>query len=379
MSFLQKEITLPRLRAPKLQRPQVSRPRTRGPQVHSPRRSSSAVTGLELGATQLIAAQAHLENGRIVADRVVARPLPPRLIRDGLVIDVEKLANELREMFSEHSLPKRVRVGLATPRTVLRVIDLPPVAESEVASILPMVAQDSIPMPLDRAVLDYQTVGLVDTEDGRRLRTIVVAAERDGVETIAETLTSAGLRPEGIDLSIFAAMRAVAGAQPESGPVIYAQLGDLVNIAIAESGVCRFTRQAPQGLAVVLGRLAEQRHLSVEQAYELLNAAAGDTDAALPADVMEVGGLLSRVAKELASELRATAEFYGSQFGVPVEEGVVTGPLTTLRGFVDALADASGMPLRVGTAVSSGPEVLAMVDPRIAPVAVGLAVGKVST
>jgi type IV pilus assembly protein PilM len=296
------------------------------------------------------------------------------------VLDPEKLATELREMFSEHGLPKRVRVGLATPRTVLRVIDLPPVDESEVAGILPMVAQDNIPMPLDRAVLDYQTVGLVDTEDGRRLRTIVVAAERDGVETIADTLVAAGLRPEGIDLSIFAAMRAVAGVGPTDTPVMYAQLGDLVNIAIAESGVCRFTRQAPQGLAVVLGRLAEQRHLSVEQAYELLNSAAGDdsADSATPTDVMEVGGLLSRVAKELASELRATAEFYGTQFGVAVEEGVVTGPLTTLRGFVDALADASGMPLRAGEAAISSPEALATVDPRVAPVAVGLAVGNVS-
>ena len=53
----------------------------------------------------------------------------------------------------------------------------------------------------------------------------------------------------------------------DEGPVLYAQLGDLVNIAIAEAGVCRFTRQAPQGLAMVLGRLAENRGIPVEEAH----------------------------------------------------------------------------------------------------------------
>jgi type IV pilus assembly protein PilM len=383
MSFLQKEITLPRLRAPKFQRPQASRPRLRGTHLRGVRRSSGAVTGLEIGATQLIAAQAHLQDGRIVADRVVARALPPSLVRDGLVLDPEKLAVELRELFSEHGLSKRVRVGLATPRTVLRVIDLPPVDESEVGAILPMLAQESIPMPLDRAVLDYQTVGIVETPEGRRLRTIVVAAERDGVETIAEALAQAGLRAEGIDLSIFAAMRAVARADPVDGAVLHAQLGDLVNVAVTENGVCRFTRQAPQGLALILARLSEQRGINFQEARELLDdaaaAVAGASSSASPADVIEVGALLSRIARELGSELRATAEFYGTQFGTGVEQGVVTGPLTTLQGFVEALSDASGLSLRSGEATASTAGAFDTVDARVAPVAVGLAIGRVTT
>jgi type IV pilus assembly protein PilM len=432
MSFLKKEITMPRLRAPKLTRgkapaaapelhaveplddspaTEAARPatkrgrrtpgkRTVGRPARSRRtmskptlskptlkrrggsrsKSRGVVTGLEIGATQLIAAQARLQNGRIVAERVASRPLPHGLMRDGLVIDGDQMAGELKALFAEHRFPKRVRVGLATPRTILRVIDLPPLDEKDIKTALVMQAQERIPMPLDRAVMDYQTVGLVDTAEGRRLRVVVVVTEREGVERLLDTLRRAGLRPEGIDLSIFSVIRALGDVDQTQGPVLYAQLGDLVNIAIAESGVCRFTRQAPQGLAMVLGRLAENREIPVEEAQELLRTFPG-AEATQPGDedAVAVADLLRRTAAELGSELRAAAEFYSNQFGSDaVATGVVAGPLAPLPGFVDALSRASGLKLSCGEAAAASTDALGGLDARLAAVATGLAVGEIS-
>ena len=364
---------------PKLRAPKLAAPRLRGPRQGTGGSRAKGAIGLELGSTQAVAVQAHLRNGRIVAEKAAVRPLAPGLVRDGLVVDVDGLAEQLRELFDAHGLGRRVRVGLATPRTILRVIDLPPLDEADVKIALPMQAQDRIPMPLERAVLDHQTIGLVETPEGQRLRVIVVATERSGVDTLLETLKRAGLRPEGIDLSVFAAIRAVSGAQPPEGPMLYAQLGDLVNLAIAESGVCHFTRQAPQGLAFVLERLVEQRGGSISEAQQLLLAAAGeDSDECRQEDVSEVGALLGRVASELGSELRAAAEFYGTQSGLVVSEGIVTGALAPLRGFVPALAEASGLDLRCGEVDVGDESALDGLDPRVAPVAAGLAVARVA-
>jgi type IV pilus assembly protein PilM len=299
-------------------------------------------------------------------------------MRDGLVVDVDGVAEELRALFAEQRLAKRVRVGLATPRSVLRVIDLPPLADKDVRPALMMVAPERIPMPLDRAVMDYRTVGVVDTPEGRRLRVIVVATEKEGVDRLLEALRAAGLKPEGVDLSIFAVIRALGRVDESEGPVLYAQLGDLVNVAIAESGVCRFTRQAPQGLAVVLERLAELRAIPTSEAHEVLQAAlptSGTQGATIDRDV---AGLLSRTANELGSELRAAAEFYSTQSGnEPVTAGVVTGPLAPIPGFVDALAEASGLNLTSGEVAAASAESLGDVDPRLAPVASGLSVAEI--
>ena len=366
MSILSKPISKPRLPSVRLRRSSAH---------------AATVTGLEIGATQAIAAQAHLQDGRIVADRVAARALPPGLMRDGLVIDPDGLAAELKEMFAEHHFSKRVRVGLATPRTVLRVIDLPPLEERDVKTALLMQAQERIPMPLDRAVMDFQTVGLVDTPDGRRLRVIVVVTEREGVDQLLDTLRRAGLKPEGIDLSIFAVIRALGPFDLTQGPVLYAQLGDLVNIAIAEAGVCRFTRQAPQGLALVLERLAENQAIPIDEARTLLKSAAIERPAAEQDEAGRiVADLLSRTAAELGSELRAAAEFYATQFGTgAVSTGVVTGQLAPLPGFVEALAAASGLELTCGEVTAATPEALGGVDARLAPVASGLAVGELGS
>ena len=384
MSFLKKEVTLPKIGIPKLPRrpshgPGLSgrTPKLPGRGLMKARPSSSrgsGTTGLEISAAQLVGAEARLDDGRILASRAATRDIPAGLVRDGVVIDADGLARELQAFFSEHRLGRRVRVGLATPRTILRVIDLPPLAEEDIPVALRMQAQDRIPMPLDGAVLDYQTIGLVDTPEGQRMRVIVVATERSAAEVLLQALRKANLRPVGIDLSVFAAIRAVSGAERTATPVLYAQLGDLVNLAIAEDGVCYFTRQAPQGLAYVLGQLAERREMSTEEARALLLLAAGDGENADPDDVREVGALLGRVATELGSELRTAAEFYGTQSGATVSEGIVTGPLAPLLGFVPALAEASGLELRRGD-VDAEEGALDGLDPSVAAVAVGLSVG----
>ena len=265
MSVLNKQLSMPSLPSLRVRKP------SRGA------RPAATVTGLEIGATKAIAAQARLQGGQIVAERVAARRLPTGLMRDGLVTDPERLAGELKSLFAEHKFSKRVRVGLATPRTVLRVIDLPPLDDKDIRTALIMQAQERIPMPLERAVMDFHKVGLVDTAEGQRLRVIVVVTERESVDVLLDTLRRAGLKPEGIDLSVFSVIRSLNHHVAEAeGPVLYAQLGDLVNIAIAEAGVCRFTRQAPQGLAMLLGRLAENRGIPVEEAHPLLHDGDGD-------------------------------------------------------------------------------------------------------
>jgi type IV pilus assembly protein PilM len=378
MSFLSKELTLPKLRTPQLRAPGLSRGKARS--ASASRTRGAAVTGLEIGATQVIAAEAQVSDGMIVAHRVAARPLPAGLVHDGVVTNPEALGHELRGLFSEHKLGKRVRVGLATPRTILRVIDLPPLDEGDIRVALPMHARDRIPMPLESAVLDHQTIGLVDTPEGQRLRVIVVATERTGVDALLTSLRHAGLRPEGIDLSVFAAMRAVAPPNPSAGPVLHAQLGDLVNIAIADSGVCHFTRQAPQGLSLVLERLAEQCDFSADEALKMLSLVSGDETGDEAGETertaaREVGMVLGRVADELGSELRAAADFFGTQSGATVTAGVITGTLAPLRGFVEALSDASGLDLHCGTVNISGAEAIGTIDRSVAPVAVGLAIG----
>ncbi len=117
-------------------------------------------------------------------------------MRDGEVVDEAALGRGARELFAESGLSKRVRVGVANQRTVLRTLELPPVTDQkELAAAVTFQAQDQVPMPLSNAVLDFHPLGIVDTPAGPRQRVVLVAAQRDMVERLLTPCARAGLTP----------------------------------------------------------------------------------------------------------------------------------------------------------------------------------------
>ena len=92
-------------------------------------------------------------------------------------------------------------------------------------------APDHIPMPMDEAVLDFQSLGIVDTPLGLRTRVVVVAVRSEMVERAAAAVEGAGLEIEGIDLSAFGMVRALASEH--EGAVLYINVAGLTNVAVA--------------------------------------------------------------------------------------------------------------------------------------------------
>jgi type IV pilus assembly protein PilM len=229
------------------------------------------VVGLDIEPGLLAAVKARV-NGSILAERAAAQPLDADTMREGEVIDVDALTDALREMFSAGGLGKRVRVGIASQRTVMRTLDLPPVSDrKELAAVVRFQAQDQVPMPLSNAVLDFHPLGLVDTPAGQRQRVVLVAAQRDMVERLLDAVRRAGLTPEGVDLSAFALIRSLHDrAEGEDGRVLYLNVDGLANLAIAEGTVCRFTRVIGGGVEAMAGELAARRAISLADARALL-------------------------------------------------------------------------------------------------------------
>jgi type IV pilus assembly protein PilM len=238
------------------------------------RRKGPEVVGLDIQPGHVAAVQAHV-NGALVAARAAALPLPADTMREGELLDAGALKDALRELFASNKLSKRVRIGVANQRTVLRTLELPPVTDrKELAAAVRFQAQDQVPMPLDNAVLDFHALGVFDSPNGPRQQVVLVAAQRDMVEKLLAAVREAGLRPEGIDLSAFALIRSLYYDDPEhEGRVLYLNVDGLTNMAIADGATCRFTRVLGRGLEAMAGELAERRGIPLEDARELLVSA----------------------------------------------------------------------------------------------------------
>ena len=108
--------------------------------------SGKRVVGLDIEPGYVAAVESR--PGAVSVERAACAPLPPGVVRDGEVVDVDTLADVLRKLFAEHKLSKRVRLGVANQRIVMRTLDLPPLNnDKEIESAVRFQAQDHIPMP----------------------------------------------------------------------------------------------------------------------------------------------------------------------------------------------------------------------------------------
>jgi type IV pilus assembly protein PilM len=338
------------------------------------RASKTYLVGLELDPGHLAAAEVTAD-GTLSLERGAVAHLRPGVLRDGDVTDAPALTEALRALFAEHELPKRVRLGIANQRIVVRSLDLA-VTDDEKALFASAraLAPDHIPMPIEEAVLDMQSLGPVNTPAGPRIRVVVVAVRREMVERVAAAVQAAGLQLEGIDLSAIGMVRALGSAHDDA--VLYVNVAGLTNVAVANTDGCLFTRAAAGGIEGIAQTLAERRGLTMEHARQWLThvglvtpveAVDGDPDL-----VAATRAVLEEGVHQLADTVRNSLNFYRTQDNSqPVERGVLTGPAVTIPGFVEALGEQLRLPLE--TRVVEAAEAL---DAGRLTVAAGLAVAE---
>lgn len=218
-------------------------------------------------------------------------------------------------------------------------------------------------MPLDQAVLEHQVVGGVPAAEGGapQVDVIVVAARRDMVSAFVEPIRRAGLEPVGVDLSAFGMIRALAAevgvgeAEPGERPasaVLYCNVGDITNLAVARGASCLFTRVSHAGLEAASAALAGALGLSSEHAAQWLAHVGLDRPVEEvegdPETVAHVRRTLEESVSALLDELSLSLDYYGAQeAALPVERIVLCGPGSAIPGLGARMEGGLAMPMSV--------------------------------
>jgi type IV pilus assembly protein PilM len=339
------------------------------------------MVGLDIEPGLAVAAEVSV-NGVVRLERSASIALPLGVVRDGEVVDVEAVSAALRQMWSENKgLSRNVRVGVANAKIVVRTVDIPPLTDkAQIDAAVRHLAADELPMPLESAVLDYETVGLIETSAGPRLRVVVVAARREMVAAVVAAVSGAGLKPRGVDLAAFAMIRALGGGRSDSA--LYLSVGGIANLAVVVDGVCLFTRVTGAGVESMGIELAERRSLTLEHArmwlrHTGLEEAVEDIDGD-PDVIRDARAILVEGTRRLATEVRASLEFHQTQAAAAhIAHAVLTGAGASIPGFAAALSSELGMPVHTRS-VEACDELAATTDLGGVTVAAGLAVEQVS-
>ena len=318
-----------------------------------PGRRSSSTIALDIGPDAVVVLQSS-GTERARETRAIVHPLPVGLVVDGEVINADGLSAELKALFSEHKLGRDVRVGLAHPRLMVRMVELPATLDgSDLDSAVRHLAGDLLPVGLDQLIVDYRRVGRAPAELGGQQRILMAAARVDGMERLMRALNGAGLRAERIQLAGLALLSALDAPPIGDDAVLYVQAGALTNVVVTERGEPLLVRAASAGSEAIAAGLAERAEITHEAARERIAAVgvgrrAAPGEAETDADNLDYAAALQvrEGLRRIVAEIQSSRGFYSARPDArPVGAVVLTGAMTTWPGVVDALTRELHLPV----------------------------------
>jgi type IV pilus assembly protein PilM len=346
--------------------------------------------GLDIGTNAVRVAE--IEAGdppRLTSFGQVA--LPAGAMRDGEVVDPAAVTAAIQRLWKELSLKKApVRIGVASPRVLVRTVDLPTMSDEELAGALRFQAQELIPIPLEDAVLDFQVLEALPIPEAApggpplqpMSRVLLAAAHKDLIANLTGAVRAAGLTVSSVDLVPLALVRSVGRRVSDNGGGVEAIVsvgGGVTVVVVHELGVPRFVRILGSGGRVVTDAIARDLELTQEQAEAVKR---GDERA--PADLRARSqDAMARPISDLVEQIRGSLDYYRTQpDAIRLLRVTVTGGGSLTPGLADQLLDTVGVPVdlarpREHVAVGDigfADEQLPSLDPFL-PVPVGLALG----
>jgi len=346
--------------------------------------------GLDIGTSGVRAAELSLGKGAATLERFGQVALPAGAVRDGEVVDPGVVAGALKQLWAQAKFSsKKVVVGVANQKVVVRQVDLPWLPAKELRSSLAFQVQDFIPMPVEQAILDFHPLEeFTNDAGGRMLRVLLVAAARDMVGSAMEAVSKAGLSPSMVDLTSFAVLRSQVSGGAGFGVEAEALVdvgASVTNIVVHQGGVPRFVRILLMGGGDITDAVAERLGVPADQA-ESVKQTTGLAVVPGSAEPHPANRAIEQTGGAFVEEVRGSLDYYLAQPGAArIGRVVLSGGGSRLGGLVERLQTATRLPVEVARPMSvlklgkTGltEEQLAYVEPMVT-VPVGLALGVAS-
>jgi type IV pilus assembly protein PilM len=130
--------------------------------------------------------------------------LEPGLVSDGVIIDEDKVADNIRSLMKLLKISKRrISVCLSGLNSIFRVISLPELPQAILPEAVHNEANRVIPVPLDQVYIAYQPLRSPRGET----RLFLVAYPKNSTESLIATMQKAGLKTHAMDLAPLALVR----------------------------------------------------------------------------------------------------------------------------------------------------------------------------
>jgi type IV pilus assembly protein PilM len=224
---------------------------------------ASSPVGLDIGSASIRAAETGRRRDGLVVNAFGTVPLPPGAVQAGLVQDEAAVTAALKHLWATARLRSRkVALGVSNPQIVVRKMDLANLPRAELRRSLPFQVRDSLPLPVERSLLDFYPL---DHSDGETVEGLLVASPKEPVVAAIRAIQKAGLQVARVDLGSFALLRSTAFLDSNVEAIV--EIGAQMTTVIAHvDGVPLIIRTVPRGGAEITEAIAARMNVDLAEA-----------------------------------------------------------------------------------------------------------------
>lgn len=294
----------------------------------------STFFGLDIGSTQVKVMQAGKNNQGLTVEKFALVKTDPK-----------DQAMAIKQAIKEAGIKgtAEVNVALAESEVYSKIIDVPKLSETELASSIQYEAEQYIPVALSEVELFHQVLLIQEGVKEKMMKVLLIAVPKERINSLLSLIDQAELIPKSLETELFSVKRLF---NKEDKIQILVSCGyKMTDLMILSKGIPVFNYSVNVGGLALTKSLMNELNLPVDQAEEYKKTYG------LRTDLLEgkVAKILTLVVDEIVSQINKAMMFLQQQgFNKPPEELVLAGGGALLPGLSAYLAAKLNLEVVVG-------------------------------
>lgn len=294
------------------------------------------VVAFEIGSKHIKIVEGKYSKDKLSIYKMGQVETPMASIEDGAIIDERALVNVLQVAINQLGIKSKDAVVTSNSTSIIdREIIIPAVDESEMESVIKYEIQQYLPINLDEYIVEYVVIDKLVDSEGPKLKVNVISYPKDIVNGYYKLIKSLGLNPYVLDVTYNSLKKIVNhtgmiknGGQ--TGTVAFVDMGATsINVTIFKRGQLDFTRIIKSGGETIDQALSSRLDMSIKSTESM------KMDKGNLLDIQEddeINVIIKETVDEMIVELEQILQFASNKNGENVDEVVIYGGASKLRG-----------------------------------------------
>lgn len=313
-----------------------------------------SILGIDIGSSFIKVVQLKKKGGRAILEtygELALGPLAGFEIGRMTNLPDDKLYQALADIIKEANVTTK-SVGLSIPlaASLVSFVEMPLLADRQLAEMIPIEARKYIPVPINEVTLDWWIVPKADsygedspeTEEDEKTKDIkakapqkvdvlIAAIHNETLEKYNGIIKKAGLEASFFEIEVFSTIRSTFGH--EMAPIMIFDMGaGMTKLSIVEKGVVRSIHIVSRGSQEITLNVSSSLGISVARAEEMKRELGllGDTND---------GRAIAEIAKTnldyVFSEANRVLLNYERKHNQTISKVILTGGGVLLKGFLE--------------------------------------------